>query len=108
MALARVGVIGQQDVADPFSHVFLVFFSGDPGLGGKRGEHVVEPLAGPFVEAEPHHARLSGLRVHVEHVFHIGQVFTRQGADAPHFFPPGLELTLFKTLRIVSFETAGP
>ena len=84
MALARVEVVGQQHVADAFAHVFLVFFLRRPCFGRNRGQHVVEQLAGPLVEAEPHHARLGGLRVDVEHVFHVGQVLARDGADTPH------------------------
>ena len=86
VALARVGIIGQQDVADPFADVFLVFFPGGVGLGRQRGEHVVEQLAGPLVETQAHHARCGRGAVDVEHVFQIGQVLARDGADAPHFF----------------------
>ena len=32
VALARVEVVGQQDVAAPFSYVFLMFFLGGPWL----------------------------------------------------------------------------
>ena len=108
MALARIEVVGQQNVADPFSYIFLMFFLGGPGLGWNWREDVVEQLAGPLVEAEAHHTRLGGLAVHVEHVLQVGQVVARDGADAPHLFQPRFELTFFNTLRIVSLETAGP
>ena len=65
---------------------------------------MVEQLAGPFVEAEPHHARLGGLRVHVQYVCQVGQVFARDGANAPHFLQPGFEFAFFKTCRMDSFE----
>ena len=81
---------------------------GGIGLGWNRREDVVEQLAGPLVEAKAHHARLGGLAVHVEHIFQVGQVLARDGADAPHLFQPGFELTFFNTLRIVSLETVGP
>ena len=72
VALARVEVIGQQDVAHAVAHVLLVFFLGGPRLGRNRGEHLVEQLAGPLIESEAHHARFGGLGIQVEHVLPIG------------------------------------
>ena len=104
MALTRVEVISQQHVVDAFSHVFLVFFLGGSRLGRNRGEYMVEQLAGPLVEAEPHHARCGGLRVHVQYVFHISQVLARDDADAPHLLQSGLAFAFFKTCRMDSLE----
>ena len=93
MALTCVEVVGQQDVANAFAQVFLVFFLGGIGFGRYRGQHVVEQLAGPLVEASAHHARLGRLLVHVEHILHVGHVFAREGANTPPFFQPGFEFT---------------
>ena len=65
---------------------------------------MVEQLAGPLIEAQAHHARFGRLRIHVEHVLHIGQVLARDRANAPHLFQPGFEFAFFKTCRIDSLE----
>lgn len=104
MALVRVEVIGQQNVADALSHILLVFFLGSPRFSWNRAQHVVEQLAEPLVEAQPHNARDGGLDVHLQHVFPVGQVLARDYANAPHLLQPGFELTFFNTFRIESSE----
>ena len=45
---------------------------------------------------------MGGLRVEVEHVLHIRQIFAGYRADAPHGFLPGFALAFFKTRRMDS------
>ena len=52
MALTRIDIIGQQHVANALAQVLLMFFAGRPRFGRNRGEHMVEQLAGPLVEAQ--------------------------------------------------------
>ncbi|AMJ67743.1 hypothetical protein AXW84_21710 [Hymenobacter sp. PAMC 26628] len=70
--------------------MLLVFFLGGVGLGRKRGQHVAEQLAGALVEAAPHYACLRRTLAEAEHLFQVGQVLPRAGADAPPLFQPGL------------------
>ena len=97
VALARVGVVGQQDVAHASAHVLLVFFAGGVGFGQNRGQHVVQGLAGPLAKAQAHHVGFGRRTVHVEYVLRVGQVFAREGADAPQLLQPGVTLASFNT-----------
>ena len=107
MALAGIDVVRQQHVANTLSQVLLVFFAGRPRFGWNRARHVVEQLAGPPDEAQAHDIRVGRLRVHYQHVFQVGQVLARHRADAPHLLQPGVVLTFFNILRIVSSEIAA-
>ena len=104
MALACIDVVGQQDVAHAIAHTFRVLSLGGHWFERQRAQYLAEQLAGPFIKAPAHHARLGRLRVHVEYILRVDQVLARYRANAPPFFQPRLALPFFNPFRTICSE----
>ena len=84
---ARLGFYRAENVGGPAALVFVVP-SGFPSWHGRRGRpHIGVQSDRLLIQADHWFLRVIRPFVHLQNVFHLGDVVIIQVGDHPHFFP---------------------